>query len=136
MKCKQIVFTEKNKAEFLTVECEMGPKDVMVETMVSTISCGTERANLTGDPNVRATGASEVESHPGWFTHRDDIAAVLRLCSGGRLYLENLVEETNSRSCKAKFTILWAMRRLRRTAAALTVLHIKGRNGIMTECRV
>lgn len=60
MECKQIVFTEKNKAELLTVENEMGPGDVMVETMVSTISCGTERANLTGDPNVRATGASAV----------------------------------------------------------------------------
>lgn len=57
MNCKQIVFTEKNKAELLEVE-EREPKEneVVVETMVSTISCGTERANLTGDPNVAATG--------------------------------------------------------------------------------
>ena len=61
MKCKQIVFTEKNKAELLTVDVnEPAPNEVMVETMVSTISCGTERANITGDPNVNAYGGSEV----------------------------------------------------------------------------
>lgn len=53
MKCKQIVFTEKNKAELLNVEVgEPGENEVLVETAFSTISCGTERANLTGDPNV------------------------------------------------------------------------------------
>ena len=61
MKCKQIVFTEKNKAEILTVDViEPAANEVMVETMVSTISCGTERANITGDPNVNALGASGV----------------------------------------------------------------------------
>lgn len=61
MKCKQIVFTEKNKAELLTVDVnEPAANEVMVETMVSTISCGTERANITGDPNVNAFGASGV----------------------------------------------------------------------------
>lgn len=61
MKCKQIVFTEKNKAELLTVDVnEPAPNEVMVETMVSTISCGTERANLTGDPNVNPNAASSV----------------------------------------------------------------------------
>ncbi len=61
MKCKQIVFTEKNKAELLTVDVnEPAPNEVMVETMVSTISCGTERANIIGDPNVNAFGASGV----------------------------------------------------------------------------
>lgn len=61
MKCKQIVFTEKNKAELLTVDKnEPAPNEVMVQTMVSTISCGTERANITGDPNVNAFGASGV----------------------------------------------------------------------------
>lgn len=58
MKCKQIIFTEKNKAELLTVNAkEPEANEVMVETMVSTISCGTERANLTGDPNVNAFGS-------------------------------------------------------------------------------
>lgn len=61
MKCKKIVFTEKNKAELLTADArEPAANEVMVETMVSTISCGTERANITGDPNVNARGAAEV----------------------------------------------------------------------------
>lgn len=61
MQCKQIVFTEKNKAELLTVDVnEPAENEVMVETLFSTVSCGTERANLTGDPNVSATGASGV----------------------------------------------------------------------------
>ena len=55
MECKQIVFTEKNKAELLTVEVnEPAENEVLVETAFSTISCGTERANITGDPNVSA----------------------------------------------------------------------------------
>lgn len=55
MKCGQIVFTEKNKAELLETEVnEPEANEVMVETFFSTISCGTERANLTGDPNVSA----------------------------------------------------------------------------------
>lgn len=61
MKCRQIVFTEKNKAELLNTEVgELAPNAVMVQTAVSTISCGTERANITGDPNVNAYGKSEV----------------------------------------------------------------------------
>ena len=61
MKCKQIVFTEKNKAELLTVDVnEPAENEVMVETMVSTISCGTERANLTGDPNVNPNAGASV----------------------------------------------------------------------------
>ena len=61
MNCKQIVFTEKNKAECLSVEInEPKPNEVMIETVVSTISCGTERANITGDPNVNAYGKSQV----------------------------------------------------------------------------
>lgn len=53
MNCRQIVFTEKNKAELIERELpELGDDGVMVKTEFSTISCGTERANLTGDPNV------------------------------------------------------------------------------------
>lgn len=52
-------------------------------------------------PGITVIGAHtaarpEKESHPGWFTHRDDIKAVLKLCKGGRLVLENIVEETHS----------------------------------------
>ena len=61
MQCRQIVFTEKNKAQLLTMDAkEPDSNEVMVETAVSTISCGTERANITGDPNVNAYGVSNV----------------------------------------------------------------------------
>ncbi len=53
MKTKQIIFTKINTAEL--VEAEYGePRsdEVVVETLFSSISCGTERANITGDPNV------------------------------------------------------------------------------------
>lgn len=53
MKAKQIVFTKPCVAELL--EKEIGfPKanEVQVRLAVSTISSGTERANLIGDPNV------------------------------------------------------------------------------------
>ena len=53
MNTKQIVFTEVNTAKLLDTELgELGAHSVMVRTAVSTISAGTERANITGDPNV------------------------------------------------------------------------------------
>lgn len=61
MKVKQIVFTEINKAELLDKELrEPRGSEVLVKTSVSTISAGTERANITGDPNVNSTAASSV----------------------------------------------------------------------------
>lgn len=52
-------------------------------------------------PGITVIGAHTIarpdnESHPGWFTHRDDIKAVLKLCAGGRLTLSDLVGETHS----------------------------------------
>lgn len=53
MKQKAIVFTEAYKAELLEEEIpEPGPGEVLVKLAVSTISSGTERANLVGDVNV------------------------------------------------------------------------------------
>lgn len=50
---KQIVFVEKNRAEFLEVESqEMGENQIRVKTVFSTISNGTERANVSGEPAV------------------------------------------------------------------------------------
>jgi threonine dehydrogenase-like Zn-dependent dehydrogenase len=51
-------------------------------------------------PGITVIGAHTIarpdnESHPGWFTHRDDISAVMRLISGGRLTLCDLVAETH-----------------------------------------
>lgn len=57
MKTKQIVFTKINTAELIERELpEMGDNDVIVETCVSSISCGTEKANITGDLNVGIYG--------------------------------------------------------------------------------
>ena len=53
MDCKKIIFTEKNKAELLTEEVALPASgQVLIETKISTISSGTERANITGDPYV------------------------------------------------------------------------------------
>ena len=53
MKIKQIVFTEPNVAKLLDRDIgEVGPNDVLVKTAYSTISSGTERANLVGDINI------------------------------------------------------------------------------------
>ena len=61
MKGKQIVFTEIGKAECLEVTLpEIGEDQVLVRTCFSTVSAGTERANITGDANVNATSAPAV----------------------------------------------------------------------------
>lgn len=53
MENRAIVFTAPGKAEILTQPIpQPGPGMVLVETAVSTISSGTERANLVGDRNV------------------------------------------------------------------------------------
>lgn len=50
---KQIVFIEKNKAELLDVESQiLKANQVRVKTLFSTISNGTERANIIGDPTI------------------------------------------------------------------------------------
>ena len=61
VKNKQIIFTKPYTAELSEVEYRALEEDeVLVETAVSTISCGTERANITGDPNVAGNSASSV----------------------------------------------------------------------------
>lgn len=53
MKSPQIVFTNVNTAELLDTEVRnVSENEVKVKTIISTISSGTERANITGDPNV------------------------------------------------------------------------------------
>lgn len=62
MNAKQIIFTQKDTALLLDVEDnELAPDQVMVQTLFSTISCGTERANITGDPNVSICGDGNVK---------------------------------------------------------------------------
>ena len=61
MNSKQIIFTEINTAKLLDKELpELSSHEVMVKTAVSTVSAGTERANITGDPNINARGAAGV----------------------------------------------------------------------------
>lgn len=63
-------------------------------------------------PGITMIGAHtiarpETESHPGWFTHRDDIKAVLKLVSGGRLDLKGMIKETHSpKECAEVYTRL------------------------------
>ena len=48
LKIKRILFTKKNTAELVEEECpKTGDNDVLVKTAYSTISCGTEKANIT-----------------------------------------------------------------------------------------
>ncbi len=50
---RQIVFTGINTAELVEVDYPTpGDNDIIVKTEISSISAGTERANITGDPNI------------------------------------------------------------------------------------
>lgn len=54
---KQIAFVEKNKTEIIDIEKKEPDYDeICVEMLYTAISAGTERANLTGDPNVCGDG--------------------------------------------------------------------------------
>ena len=58
---KQIVFTEKNKAELIDAEIRpLNDNEVNVETYFSSISCGTEKANITGNENIGIVGEPSV----------------------------------------------------------------------------
>lgn len=61
MKTKTIVFTEPYKAELLELDVPVGDNHVCVKTAISTISCGTERANFIGDANVAGVAAPAVK---------------------------------------------------------------------------
>lgn len=63
MKLKQIVFTKKDTAELLEKEVEpLRDNHVLIKTLFSAISCGTERANITGDLNISPTSPTLAES--------------------------------------------------------------------------
>ena len=53
---KQIVFTAPKKAEYLVADNmnieNIGEHQIVIKSMFTTVSAGTERANLIGDPNV------------------------------------------------------------------------------------
>ena len=61
MKTRQIVFTKPCVAELVETEIEApNANEVQVRLAVSTISSGTERANLVGNPNVAIVGGGSV----------------------------------------------------------------------------
>ena len=64
MKIKQIVFTAKYKAELLDQEAELAPGKVCVKTVLSTISSGTERAHILGDPNLNIRAPMQEPTYP------------------------------------------------------------------------
>jgi threonine dehydrogenase-like Zn-dependent dehydrogenase len=66
MKTKKIVFTDVGKAELLDVDIS-DPKEgeVLVRTVYSAVSAGTERANLMRMPNTAAATAT-ADSYPDW----------------------------------------------------------------------
>ena len=61
MKNQRIVFTKINTAELLEVPMpEVQEDSILVKTAYTAISAGTERANITGDPNVSICCDGEV----------------------------------------------------------------------------
>lgn len=65
MECRKIVFTAINQAELLTETVpQMKADEVLVDTFVTTISSGTERANITGDPYVTVASAEPCVKFP------------------------------------------------------------------------
>ncbi len=110
MKNKIILFPEVNKAAFVDSELEMPQAgQVLVETMVSTISCGTERANITGDLNISISDdVPEVAVFPRYVGYSsagvvvakgDGVTSVEvgdRVAMGGSLHQKyNLLPEKN-----------------------------------------
>lgn len=64
MTVREIQFVAPGKAELRTVEVrEPGESDVVVETVVSSVSAGTEKANLLGDPNVAGGAKVDMEHY-------------------------------------------------------------------------
>ena len=71
MNTKSIVFTEVNKAEVIETELpQLKDYDILLRVDVSTISNGTERANITGDVNVSVAGRSAKATFPRYGGYR------------------------------------------------------------------
>ena len=64
MNFQQIVFTAPGVAELVEyTPAPLAPDQVMVQTVISTISNGTERANLIGDVNINSTKPADAVAH-------------------------------------------------------------------------
>lgn len=96
MKNQQIVFTKPNTAEFLQTETKDVSKGlVKVRTIFSTVSCGTEKANITGDPNVGPSGKGAVI-----------FPRILGYCSSG--IIEEIGEDVKSVKVGDRVAVYWS----------------------------
>lgn len=60
---RQIVFTEYAKAELLSTQCpELNENSVLIKTVCTAISTGTEKANITGDTNTPGMRGKKVDN--------------------------------------------------------------------------
>ncbi len=67
MKSKQIIFTRKEHAELVDVEVQNPTgQQVLVELAFSTVSSGTERANIIGDANTNPHSKGAAAAFPRW----------------------------------------------------------------------
>lgn len=66
MGSNQIIFPEVNRAGIVLNDMDtrpLAPNQIRVKTAISTISNGTEKANITGDLNIGISGAPPTEAH-------------------------------------------------------------------------
>ncbi len=65
MKCKQITFTGMNRAELTEVDCGApAENEIKVKTAVSSVSAGTEKANIMGDKSLSPYSGETVATFP------------------------------------------------------------------------
>ncbi len=65
MKSKNIVFVEQNRAQLIEEDVSMPQKgEILVRVYVSSVSSGTERANLTGSPSVSVASKEQEAVFP------------------------------------------------------------------------
>lgn len=83
MKTKSILFVEKNKTELVCEDTpELKTDDVLVKLAVSTVSSGTERANLTGERNVTREGTVPPFPRRGGYSSSGTVVQVGENVSG------------------------------------------------------
>lgn len=103
---RQIVFTKINTAELLQKELPvLSQNQVLVRTEYSTVSCGTERANISGDPNCSAVPGVVFPRYSGYSSAGTVIAtgnSVRSVAAGDRVVVSwgthsvyNIVNEHN-----------------------------------------
>ena len=70
---KRIVFTAPGKPEILeNTISPVGPHDVLVELSVSAVNSDTERANVSGEPNVRSDRLLDKAVFPRYCGYSSD----------------------------------------------------------------